>query len=198
MTRRCPDPVSLSDLVAWERGELAPAVSDRVEEHVFGCGDCTRRLEAVAALGAGIWDLVAAGAVPASVTGGLVSEAGKKGLTLRTYRLAPGESVACTAGPDDDFVVVRLGVEVEEGESVDLVADVVDLESGGHDRQVTEDVSVDPATREVVYLYPGDTIRALPRSRWSVTARVRGTKGERHLGPYTLNHTPWEQLPARG
>lgn len=197
MTLRCRAPAPLGDLIAWERGELAPPASDRLEEHVFGCAECTRRLEGVAGLAAGIRELVEAGAIPAAVSGELVEGAGERGLRLRTYRLAPGESVACTAGPGDDFVVVRLGLQVEEGEWVDLVAEVADLETGARDTRLTEDVPVDPGAGEIVYLYPGAAIRSLPRSRWSVTARVRGPRGERELGPYTLEHTPWEQLTDR-
>jgi hypothetical protein len=198
LTPRCAAPIPLPDLVAWERGDLEPEAGDALEEHVFGCAECTRRLEGVVALAAGIREAVAAGELPAAVTGELVERAETQGVRLRTYRLAPGESVACTAGPDDDFVVVRLGVEVEAGESVDLVAQVADINTGTRDTRITEDVPVDPATGEVVYLYPGDAIRSLPRTLWSVTARVRGPRGERDLGPYTLDHTPWEQLPDRG
>jgi hypothetical protein len=194
---RCSDPIPLEDLIAWERGELDPAASDRLEEHVFGCAECTRRLEGVAGLAVGIQELVGAGAIPVAVSGGLVERAEERGLQLRTYRVAPGESVACTAGPGDDFVVLRFGLEVEEGESVDLVAEVANLETGGRDTQLIEDVPVDPDAREVVYLHPGAEIRSLPRTLWSVTARVHGPRGERELGPYTFNHTPWEQLPDR-
>jgi hypothetical protein len=198
LTARCTAPVPLESLIAWERGELDPVASDRIEEHVFGCAACTRRLEGVTGLAVGIRDLVAAGRLPSAVTGDLVEGAATRGLRLRTYRLAPGESVACTAAPDDDFVVVRLGVKLEEGESVDLVAQVADLETGARDTRLTPDVPVDPAAGEIVYLYPGDAIRSLPRTVWSVTARVRGPRGERELGPYTLDHTPWEELPERG
>jgi Putative zinc-finger len=197
LTLPCRAPAPLEDLIAWERGELDPAASDQLEEHVFGCGECTRRLEGVAGLAAGIRELVAAGAIPAAVSGQLAERAEERGLRLRTYRLAPGETVACTAGPLDDFVVVRLGLEVEEGESVDLVAEVADLQTGGSDTRLTEDVPIDRGAGEIVYLYPGAAIRSLPRSLWSVTARVRGPKGERELGPYTLDHTPWEQLTDR-
>jgi len=108
----------------------------------------------VAGLAAGIRELVAAGAIPAAVSGEFVERAEERGLRLRTYRLAPGESVACTAGPDDDFVVVRLGLQLAEGESVDLVAEVADLETGARDTRLTEDVPVDPGAGEIVYLYP--------------------------------------------
>jgi hypothetical protein len=194
---RCSSPVPLEDLVGWERGELEPAAADQVEEHFIGCEECSRRLETVVRLGAAISGLVRAGGFPVAVTGSLLDAVVRRGLRVRTYRLAPGDRVACTAGPEDDFVAVRLGMDAEAGDSVDLVADFVDIETGAHESRLTEDVVVDPVTAEVVYLYPGEAIRSLPRSRWSVTARVRGPKGERRLGPYTLDHTPWEQLPHR-
>jgi hypothetical protein len=197
VTPRCSDPIPLEDFIAWERGELVPAASERLEEHVFGCAECTRRLEGVAGLAAGIRELVGAGAIPVAVSDRLVERAEERGLRLRTYRVAPGESVACTAGPGDDFVVLRFGLQIEEGESVDLVSEVANLETGVRDTQLTEDVPVDPGTGEIVYLHPGAAIRSLPRTLWSVTARVHGPRGVRELGPYTFDHTPWEQLTDR-
>jgi hypothetical protein len=197
VTARCPSPLALEELIAWERGELDPATEERIEEHVFSCAACSRDVEALHDLAAGIRGVVAAGAVPAAVTGDLVEGAEERGLRLRSYRLAPGESVACTAAPEDHFVVLRLGLDVDEDESVDVVADFTDLETGTRETRVNEDVVVDRGLREVVYLQPGAFVRSLPRSRWVVTARARGPEGERQLGPYTFDHTPWEQLTRR-
>jgi hypothetical protein len=194
---RCPSRVAVEELIAWERGELDPATEERIEEHVFACAACTRELEALHDLAAGIGGVVAAGGVPAAVTGDLIERAEERGLRLRSYRLAPGESVACTAAPEDHFVVLRLGVDVEEDESVDVIADFTDLETGTRETHVNEDVVVDRRLQEVVYLQPGAFVRSLPRSRWLVTARARGPEGERRLGPYTFDHTPWEQLAER-
>lgn len=197
MTERCLSPAPLEDLIAWERGELEGAVGERLEEHVFGCAPCARELEVLGLLGAGIGALLAAGGIPAAVTDALVERAARLGSKLRSYRVAPGESVNCTAAPDDDYVVLRLGVHVEEGENVDLVADFTDLETGARETRRNDDVVVDRVSGEVVYLQPGAFIRSLPRSLWSLSALVRGPGAERRLGPYTFHHTPWEQLAEK-
>jgi hypothetical protein len=190
-------PVPLEDLIGWERGELGGDAAEKLEEHVFGCAACARELEAVASLGAAIAALTAAGGIPVAVTGDLAEHAERRGSKLRTYRLAPGESVDCTAAPDDAFVVLRLGVDVEPDETVDVVADFTDLRTGTRETRRNEDVVVDRESREVVYLQPGGFIRSLPRSLWSVSALARGPSGERRLGPYTFHHTPWEELAEK-
>jgi hypothetical protein len=69
-----------------------------------------------------------------------------------------------------------------------------DLESGETERQSIEDVPLDRRHGEVVTIDSGDFVRSLPKSRWTVEARVHGPGGERRVGPYRLDHTPWEQL----
>jgi hypothetical protein len=197
MSEPCLQPLSLEELVDYERGELTPAASDRIEEHFFACGNCARRLETISRVGAGVADLVREGRLSASVTVQLLDDARERGVRLRSYRLAPGESVACTAGPTDDFVVIRLVVDVEEGESVDVASEVQNLETGEGWSQTTEDVAVDRRGGELVYAFAGDRVRSLPRTRWTMRAQVHGPRGDRQLGPYILDHTPWKQLSAR-
>jgi hypothetical protein len=190
----CDAPLSLADLAAYHIGEIEP---EAIEEHYFGCAECTRRLEMVALIAQGVVDLMARGGVSASVTDDFVSAAERQGLVLRTYRLAPGDEVACTVAPDEDFVVVRLGVNAAQGEQIDLEAQIHDVDRGTVATQRTEDVPFQRARGEIVYVYAGDLIRSLPRTRWSLRARLRGPAGIRDLGPYVLDHTPWDQLPAR-
>jgi anti-sigma factor RsiW len=193
----CRTPLALAELVAYERGELAVVDAERVEAHYFACAGCTRRLETVAALGAAIAGLFRAGRVSASVTAELLARATAGGLAVRSYRLAPGQIVACTAGPTDDFIAMRFGLtDLADGEaeSVDLLAEILDVASGERRTQLTENVPVDHAEREIVYAWSAALVRTLPRTRWTMQARIRGPHGERTLGPYTLDHTPWDQL----
>jgi hypothetical protein len=36
--------------------------------------------------------------------------------------------------------------------------------------------------------------RSLPRSEWTLQLRAHGPRGERRIGPYTMLHTPWQEL----
>jgi hypothetical protein len=187
----------LDELVAYGRGELAPSEEARVEEHLFACADCARALEDVQRLGAGIAALARAGQVAASTTGALVSRAARDGLRLRTYRVAPGEEVPCTASPDDDYVVVRLAVGAALGaERVDVAREGMEAPAGARQVWVAEDVLVDRAGEEVVQMFPAAAIRDLPRSRWRFDVHARGAGAPRLVGTYRLAHTPWQELPA--
>jgi hypothetical protein len=190
----CPAPLELGELAGYLLGELSAESADRVEEHYFACAHCARRLEGVRALGTGVRQLLLGGQLSVAATDALVGQAGAQGMSLRTYRLAPGDQVACTAAPGDDFVVIRLGLVVGPEESVDLTAEAMDLDAGHTESLIRDGVSVDRAAGEIVYLYSAELVRSLPKTRWTLHARVQGPAGTRTVGPYVLNHTPWEQL----
>jgi hypothetical protein len=194
----CGAPLGLEELAAYVTGELPAEAAERIEEHYFGCARCAHRLEGVQALGQGVRELLRGGLVSVAATDALVGHAGASGINLRMYRLAPGEQVACTAAPGDDFVVIRLGLAIDAMESVDVTAEVLDVDAGRAESRLTEDVTVDRAAGEIVYLYAGDLVRSLPRTRWTMHAQVRGPAGARTVGPYVLNHTPWERLGDGG
>ncbi|MBX3468146.1 MAG: hypothetical protein KF878_14840 [Planctomycetes bacterium] len=191
----CGAPLSLEALLAYRQGELDDAAAGEVEEHYFACAACAAALAWLEGLGAAVAGLVGVGAVSAAVTGALVERAAAQGLRVRTYRLAPGGRVACTAAPEDDLVALRLAVDAPEGEGVDLVAEVVDAASGARFTRRTDDVVVDRVAGEAVLVHAGAQIRAFPRTRWELELRTRGP-APRALGAYTLEHTPWEELPG--
>ncbi|HEY8946031.1 MAG TPA: hypothetical protein VIM73_17305, partial [Polyangiaceae bacterium] len=102
-----------------------------------------------------------------------------------------GGSVACTAAPDDDFIITRLTVPLPAGTLVDLETEFEDLATGRTSRFVTSDLSVDAEARGLVYAFSADSIRAYPRSR--LVLRVRERVSGTEFGPYTLHHTPWDE-----
>ncbi len=60
----CPAPVPDATLLDyWARDLLDGDEMNRVEEHLFACGDCSARLDQMAALGAGLATLVRQGRV---------------------------------------------------------------------------------------------------------------------------------------
>jgi hypothetical protein len=197
VTSSCETPLALDSILAYGRGELSSSEAEALEEHYFGCAACTARLEMVRRLEEEIATLFRQGRVSSSVTGELVRHASGVGLRLRVYELGPGERVACTAAPADDFVVLRLAVPgLADEEAVDLEAESVDLTSGERSSQLMTDIAVDRSAGEIVYAHSAALVRTFPRSRWTMTARLRGPRGERKLVPYELDHTPWQELPA--
>lgn len=193
-TRLCHDPIPLDQLIAYERGELSEPDEARVEEHVFSCADCARRLDDLFRLGAAVRELTRRGGVTSGATAALLDRALDEGVQIRSYRLEAGDTVPCTCSPTDDFVAVRLAAALEPDERIDMDVETSLVASGEVRSERREQLVVDRQTGEVIVLYAGDTIRAAPRSRWTMHLRARGPKGERRLGPYTLEHTPWSEL----
>ena len=105
---RCAKPIEFEALVAYWLGELPAAAEAPIEEHIFGCAYCTRRLEDLAALALGVRAAVRNGAMQAVITQPFLDQMKRQGMRIREYCLAPGERVACTILADDDAVVGRM------------------------------------------------------------------------------------------
>ena len=187
--------VTLDTLIAYRFGELSEVEETRLEDHLFACSQCADRAAFLAATEREVQRLFVEGSLSGAGTLELLRRAEALGLTLRTYRIEPGGSVACTAGPDDDLIVVRLPLRVPEATSVDLEVDtrmfLPEAEETQH--QLRENMALDVDAGELIYLFSAAFIRKLPRSRWVMRARVHEPAGTREQGPYTMNHTPWEQ-----
>lgn len=85
---------------------------------------------------------------------------------------------------------------------VDMRVDMRIVATGEHVGRSNPDVPVDRAAGEVVLLFPGATVRAYPRSVWTMeltTEVPAGTEGApaRAVGRYVMAHTPWEELPEK-
>lgn len=185
----CTAPIEAEALVAYWLGELPPAAEAPVEEHLFGCAYCTDRLEALAALASGIRAVVRSGAVHAMITQPFLEQMQRQGMRIREYRVAPGERVACTLGPDDDAVVSRLQVTLAGVERVDVLQSV-DLGDGDLQQWRLDDVPFDTNAGELLSLPSAATLRKLPAHTTRVTLVAVDATGERALGDYTFAHTP--------
>lgn len=190
----CAALLPLDDLIDYHLGALGPDREAAVEDHYFACAACTARLEIVVQLGTGIVEAVRAGRIFASVTHALLARGASRGLKVRSYRVGAGEQVACTADPTDDFVAIRLGLDVERAEHIDIEVEWTAIESGATGERMLADVALDRTAREVVLLFPGDEIRGFPRSEWRMQAVLRDPAGETRRGPFVLQHTPWAEL----
>lgn len=187
MTRRCASPIPLATLAEYWLDELDTAREAELDEHLLGCGHCSAELQRLADLGHGIRTLVGSGAVRAVVTDEFVKRLAATGRTLREYRVARNGSVNCTLAPDDDVLVARLQAPLTGFDRLDL-----ELPSaGGSERVRLTDIPFDPAAGEVIFTPDVPSIRALPAIRYSVRLLAVAREGERVLGEYTFNHTPW-------
>jgi hypothetical protein len=186
---RCAEPIAFEALVAYWVGELPTAAEAPVEEHLFGCAHCTRRVEELAALAYGIRAVVRRGAVQAVITPPFLETMKRQGMRIREYRLAPGERVACTIGADDDAVVGRMQAPLAGVKRVDALHSL-DL-GDGHVRQWRmEDLPFDASTGEVLALPSAEALRKLPAHTFRVRLVAMDESGERPLGEYTFAHTP--------
>jgi anti-sigma factor RsiW len=167
-------------LVDYWFGELPEKEEAAFEEHLFGCAECTAKLEGLAALGAAVRAAWREGAVRAVISRPLYEAMKKEGLRLREYAMAPGGSVNCTIVAADDFVVSRLSAPLASVQRVDLVTDAGRF----------EDVPFDADAGEVLMI----PAPALLKRRGAFTLHVRMLSvehaGERVLGEYTFLHTP--------
>jgi hypothetical protein len=182
--------LALNDLLAYRAGELSASDDERIEAHFFECARCAERLEGLERIRAGVVEAVRSGAVTSAVTAEFVEAAVRDGAQVRTYELSPGETVFCTIAPDDDFVAVRMRGAFEGYERIDLTMVTSHLDSGERSVRVSESVTPDLATGELIVLYSGPLVRSLPRSRFDMEVR---TPDERVVASYVLEHTPWDE-----
>jgi hypothetical protein len=181
--------VEISRLVDYLLGELPQADVERLEEHLFECPVCARRIESIERLGLAVADAVRHAAVGANVNAAFVERAARDGLTLREYRIRSGQIVPCEAGPED-LVVVRLAADY--GDATDLSLDVTfeNLESGETSTPATRRIAADRDCGEVVLVFPGEVVRAYPRSRWTISVHGERPSGTAEFGPFVMDHTP--------
>ncbi len=148
---RCAMPIEIEALVVYWLGERPAGADGPIEEHLFGCADCTRRLEELAALAFGIRAVVRNGALQAVITQPFLEHMKQQGMHVREYGLAAGERVACTICADDDAVVGRMRVPLAGVKRLDALQSL-DLGGGQLQQWRLEDVPFDPNADEVLVL----------------------------------------------
>lgn len=186
---RCAQPIALEALIAYWFGELSPPAEALIEEHFLGCPYCAWRLEQLAALASGIRAAVRDGAVRAIITRPFLEHMKRQGMRIREYRLASGESVACTIRLDDDAVVGRMQAALAGVRRVDAL-ERLDLGDGVVRQSRLEDVPFDPDAGEVLALPSAAALKKLPAHTFMIRLVAVDDAGERPLGEYTFSHTP--------
>ena len=188
MTPRCDAPVSDADLLDYWIQAMPEMDAGQIEEHLFSCGECTARLDAMASLGAGLASLARLGRVSGIVSRALLNRLQRDGVHVRMYSASPGERVPCAAFPGDDLLVVSMRVDFAGSEMVTVsVTGPEDVLIG----QVS-DVPVAPTDVEILWATPGERIRRMPSTRVRLRITSRGSGGA-VLSEYQLDHTA---LPA--
>lgn len=176
-------------LLDYVLGELPAETSERLEEHLFECGECAADLDALESLRAAVAEAARAGGVAVVADQDLVDRLARDGLSRREYRIPAGGTVLCQAGPED-LVVVRLADVAPDLRGLRLEAEVVDLERDRADELPAREVVVDRTRDEVILVFPGAVIRGYPRSRWTMRLCGEGPEGTAEIGPFVMDHTP--------
>lgn len=183
--RPCASPIAFPALVDYWLGELEAAREEALEEHLFGCALCTARLEALAALGAGVRKAFREGFVRAVLSPGFIEKIRSQGLRVREYRVPAGGSVECTIAAADDFAVGRLEAPLAGVKRLDLF-----LEGTSGHTLALHDVPFDAEAGEVAVLPSAAVLKKMPKHVMRVRLVAVDEAGERTLGVYTFNHTP--------
>ena len=181
----CETPIPDETLLDyWTRDPADGAETDRVESHLFECGACSARLNAVASLGSSLATLVRHGRVSGVVSRALLNRMQRDGLHVRMYSLAPGETVPCCVFPGDDIIVTALHADLTEVEAVTLSVTGPGEAPFSH----IEHVPVSAPRAEVFWATPANVVRQLPSMRLQLTLTSAGqTRAE--LGRYVLEHS---------
>ena len=182
MTAACDRSVSDDRLIEYWSRELPPAESDEVEEHLFACAECAARLDHIASLGIGVSRLARAGRISGIISRTLLNRLQREGVRVRVFSLAPGETVPCTAFPDDDLVVISLRGDFTGVDAVTVsVSGLPDVGTAALD-----EVPVSTLEGEVLWATPGAAVRRIPSSLVTLTLT---TGSGRQLGTYVLDHS---------
>jgi hypothetical protein len=198
MMAKCEQLLSVEQLIAYDLGELSAQAVEQVELHYFSCAECSERLSGLLDLRDAIRTVTHRGGVTVSVPARFVDSARARGLKVRRYELGPEQQVACTIAPEDDFVAICLKLGEADVAKVDVAVEWTTLDTQAREQSLVENVLFDRAAGQIVLLFSGAQVRSFPKSQWRMEARLSAPAETaapvRSIGPYTLNHTPWEQL----
>ncbi len=185
MMATCQAPIPEETLIDYWTHDLADsAESDRVEEHLFACGDCSARLQHLAALGTGLAALVRQGRFAGIVSRAILNRLQRDGVHVRMFWLSPGETVPCAVFPGDDLVVTALRADFSGVDAVTLSVTGPEESSFGK----YDDVPVAGLGGELLWATPSAVVQQMPSMRLQLTlTSAAATHAE--LGRYVLEHT---------
>ena len=185
MSQKCHAPISDGVLLDYWAHDLPEGDEmDRVEGHLFACGDCMARLDGLAALGAGLATLVRQGRVSGIVSRAMLNRMQRDGVHVRMYSLAPGETVPCAVFPGDDLIVAAMRADFSSADAVALSV----TGSGGSPFRQYDNVPIPGSNDELFWATPAAVVREMPSMRLQLTLSSTGATQE-ELGKYVLEHS---------
>lgn len=168
----------------WARDRADGDETDRVEEHLFACGDCSARLRDMASLGPGLATLAQQGRITGIVSRTVLNRMQRDGVHVRFYSVESGETVPCAVFPADDLVVAALRADFSAADSVSLSV----MGPGDSPIGEVDDVPVSRLERELLWVLPAAVVRQMPSMRLRLTlVSVGATRAV--LGTYVLDHS---------
>lgn len=183
MTTACT--TNSDELLTWWLDELDADAEARIDEHLFTCPTCARRLNALVELGDAIRRETLRGDFGFVVPAAFVARMKQSGLTLREYTPAPGGSVNCTIAPTDDFVVAHLQAPLAGVQRLDVL---IDDSTVGQLR--LDDVPFNPGAQGLAVIPSATFLRSLGVAQQRIRLLALEGSSERLLGEYTFNHSP--------
>jgi putative zinc finger protein len=183
----CNALVPIGRLVDYWLGEIGGDEERQIDEHLFGCDACSRRLQALVGLGDSIRMLMRQGVVPGVISARLLERLMQEGLRVREYRVAPNGSVNCTVAPEDDLLVSRLQAPLGGVKRLDLIA--IDLLGPGEARLC--EIPFNSRADAVILVPPIDAVRRQPAHTGIMRLLAVDGTDERLLGEYLFHHSPW-------
>lgn len=174
-------------LLAYWLDELGDQEAAEFEEHLFGCENCTLRLQELLALRDSVRRALHESRFGTAVSAGFVQHLKDSGLRIREYQPEAGGSVMCTMAPDDDFIVSRLRAPLAGVRQLDLV-----WEDGGLQHRLVH-LPFDAATNEVTFIPSVTMVRSLGTATQRARLLAVNLDSERVIAEYTFHHRPWGQ-----
>lgn len=185
---QCANATPIATLLEYWLHELDDAASDRLDEHLLACAECSARLESLVGLAGDVRTAVRAGLVYAAVTNDFVQRLAAEGLRLREYRAPHNGVVHCTIAPDDDLLITRLNAPLAGIQRLDVERS----SEQGLPPVRLRDVPFDPQSGEVVITPRMDFIRALPATTVKFRLIETAPADERLVGEYVFHHSPYQ------
>ena len=112
----CANPIAGDTLVDYWAGDLDETETAAVDEHLFGCADCTASSARVAAVAQAL-----RAEIPSVVLRAAVERLRARGTRIRENGFAPGDRREVEFGADAELLIHRLGgLDLTGAERIDL------------------------------------------------------------------------------
>ncbi|HSC07677.1 MAG TPA: zf-HC2 domain-containing protein [Steroidobacteraceae bacterium] len=183
---QCVTSVPLPELLAYWLGEMDEIAEARLEQHLFGCAECSGRIANLVNLTQAIRQQFREGRLGTTIlTARFVQQLKDAGMRVREYHIQPGGSVNCTIAPDDDLVVSHLDAPLQDVGRLDFIIE------GASWRHRLEDIAFDSASGKVVFAPSVAELRKLGVSTHRARLVAVSPGEERVIGDYTFKHSPY-------